>query len=308
MIANYLLVTAAKDEIQFLPQLVESVMRQTLRPILWIMVDDGSEDGTAALMDAIAYQHTWVKVIHRGKGPRHGLRYALALREGFNFAEDLCSRRNVDYGYLGLVDADVALEPAYFERLILEFKRNPRLGLASGGIYHYDENDDLVLEVHRTDWPRGPQRLWRRECYEQIGGQPVAKSADSVGNVKVRYAGWEMRSFREIQAIARATGTSRGHWAHCVYAAESAYYLHYHPVLVIMKAVAFLWHSPHYGIVPFVGTYLREWIFQGSRCEEAIVQDYYGRQRLREYWEYVVARLLGRKAKFEIHWQEELVK
>ena len=307
MDANYLLVTAAKNELQQLPKLIESIIGQTLRPAIWMLVDDGSEDGTSSLVDSIAHQHSWIRVIHRDKGPHHGLRYSMALREGFEKAQEICAESNIDYQYLGLVDADMVLEPEHFEKFIAEFERNPRLGLACCGIYHRDDQGNLILEAYRSDWPRGGQRVWRRACYEQIGGQPIAKSADSVGNAKVRSTDWEMRNFPQIRAVARASGTTKGHWAHCVYAAESAYYLCYHPVLVVMKALLYLWRSPHYGIVPFVIGYLKEWISRRPRCTEVAVQDYYGKQRLQEYWQYGLAHLLRRPPNFKIYWQDRSI-
>lgn len=307
MSTNYLLVTAAKNEIERLPKLIKSVTAQTVRPVIWVLVNDGSNDGTDQLMDEVALQHSWIFVVHREPGPHHGLRYTYALRQGFDYAKELCASQQLTYEYLALVDADMILEENFFEKLIAKFAVNPSLGLASSGVYHYDEKKNLVLEGYRADWPRGAPRIWRQGCYEQAGGQPIAKSADSVANVKAKDAGWEISNFHEIKAIARASGSTKGHWAHCVYAAESAYYLHYHPILVVMKALVFLWRFPHYGIVPFVVSYLKEWISRAPRSTEVAVQDYYGQQRLKEYWQYITARLFRRQAPFDIHWQEQQV-
>jgi glycosyltransferase involved in cell wall biosynthesis len=303
---NYILVTSAKNEEALLPQLINSVVNQNKLPTIWVIVNDGSHDKTENIIIEASQKHLWIRLLSRNDGPHHGLRYSEALREGFDLAIQICQQENKTYSYLALIDADMSVQPDHFEKMVAYLKENPALGLASCGIYYYNQQGHLMLEPCRLDWPRGPQRLWRRECYEQSGGQPIAKSADSVGNVKAKSAGWQIACLTDVVGIVhRKTGSTKGYWNHCKYAAESAYYLHYHPLLVLLKMFLFMFQRPHYGFLPFSITYFSQWLQGAVRCQDEFVKQYYSKERPKEYYRYLKQLVKGRPSALSISWRDK---
>ena len=63
---RYVVVTPVRDEVLYIEKTIEAVGRQTILPAEWIIVDDGSTDGTGELLDRRAGEHGCIKVIHRG--------------------------------------------------------------------------------------------------------------------------------------------------------------------------------------------------------------------------------------------------
>ena len=59
----YALVTSAKNEEGYIEKTIQSVISQTIRPIRWIIVDDGSSDHTTEIANAYANRHPWMVVV-----------------------------------------------------------------------------------------------------------------------------------------------------------------------------------------------------------------------------------------------------
>ena len=51
---NYVLITPARNEAAFIEQTIESVVAQTARPAKWVIVSDGSTDGTDEIVGRYA--------------------------------------------------------------------------------------------------------------------------------------------------------------------------------------------------------------------------------------------------------------
>jgi len=159
---NYILVTPAKNEEKSLPSVIDSVLNQTILPKLWVIVDDGSTDKTPEILDNFSKKYEWIKVVRLLKGPRDKyLHYAYVCRVGFETAIKYCEDNKILYDFVALLDADTILEEKYFEKLIDEFKKDPSLGIASGGIY-YRKKKRLIYE-HTLNYPRGTGRIWSKK-------------------------------------------------------------------------------------------------------------------------------------------------
>ena len=163
---RYVLITPCRDEAPYLPATIESVAAQTLQPALWIVVDDGSTDDTPRILEAAAAVHPYLRVVRctdrgeRAVGP--------GVIEAFN-----AGLRTIDlseFDYVCKFDADLELPPRYFERLIEEMERVPRLGAVSGKMFLRDEAGHLHHERRGDDHAAGPTKFYRRECFLDIGG------------------------------------------------------------------------------------------------------------------------------------------
>jgi len=158
----YILITPAKNEEKYLLNVAESVISQTLRPALWVIVDDGSTDNSPDIIKNLKKHHDWIQSVRLPEHPRDiTFHYSYVCRNGFTDAIEYCSKNGIDYDFIGLLDADTCLTEPYFEHLVSAFEKNPRLGIASGGIY-YDRNGKLPCMRIMEKYPAGTGRLRNR--------------------------------------------------------------------------------------------------------------------------------------------------
>src|SRR5688572_8101054 len=62
---RYVLISPCRDEAKFMRVTLDSVIKQTVRPALWIIVDDGSTDATPEILAKYSSEHPWIKVVKR---------------------------------------------------------------------------------------------------------------------------------------------------------------------------------------------------------------------------------------------------
>jgi biofilm PGA synthesis N-glycosyltransferase PgaC len=60
---TYVLVTPARNEAQFIESTIQSVVAQTMRPLKWVIVSDGSTDGTDEIVSRYAVAHEWIELL-----------------------------------------------------------------------------------------------------------------------------------------------------------------------------------------------------------------------------------------------------
>ena len=290
---SYILATPAKNEEKNLPKLIQSVVEQTIKPLVWVIVDDGSTDNTLNIIKRAREQYEWIQSIQLGTHKRDlSKHYAIVCNESFNFALKYCEIRHLEYDYIGLLDADMILEREFYSKLIREFEKNPRLGIASGSVY-YDINGKLTIEKDRDDMPLGGIRLWRRECFEDTGaGFYIGYSPDAVSNVLAKLRGWETRRFDEIRAIqTRRTSSAEGLWKGYKYHGESAYFRNYHPLFALVKGIKYLLEKPHYIGIAYLYGYLSFFIKRAEKIENEEIRNYYFHQKYKEAMEYYMNKL-----------------
>jgi len=281
----YILVTPAKNEQESLPSVAESVLKQSILPQLWIIVDDGSVDETPRIIIELTKKHPWIHTIRLPPRPRDiTFHYAFVCKQGFDYALHYCIEKQIPFGYIGLLDADTRLTDTYFEHLISAFERDPRLGIASGGIYY--ESDGKLQWINDLEKdPVGTGRLWRRECFSDSGGYTVEPSPDSISNIKAILHGWKIQSFREIIAVqTRPTSGAEGVWKGYIINGKNAYYLNKHPLLVFLNFIDFSRQKPHYIGIAYVYGYLRGIIRRDKKIDDEEIKEYYWNTRIREYF------------------------
>lgn len=181
-----LIITPAKDEAEYIQKTIASLENQTFRPAMWVIVNDGSSDATGALADEAAAKHDWIKVIHRPSGTQR--RVGPGVIEAFYVG--LESEDTSQFDFVMKMDADIEIKPGYFENLICRFRANPTLGTASGKCW-VPVDDELVLERTSDEFSHGVAKLFRRECFEQIGGFVREVMWDGIDCHHCRMHGWE---------------------------------------------------------------------------------------------------------------------
>ena len=286
----YILVTPAKNEGENLAMNINSIANQTLKPAVWVIVDDGSTDNTPQIIGASKKKHTWLKSIRLSESPRDlSIHYASVCITALNYAIDYCKRNNIEYKYIGTVDADINLEKAYFENLIHEFEKDPKLGIASGGTWVSVKGKEVQLQL-REDIPSGGHRLWRKKCFEETGGYSLTYAADSVSNIKAKLRGWNVKRFEDYKATqTRRTSSAEGLWNGWKTNGAAAYYLEVHPLFAILRTIRYLFKKPYYiGLAYLVG-YSHSIITRKPQTDDEEIRYYNRYIRPREvrdfYWD-----------------------
>ncbi len=183
------IVSPVRDEEATLARTIACVRRQTLAPVRWVVVDDGSRDATPRILEAAAREIPWMRVVRR---PDRGHRkVGGGVIEAFEAGR---ARIDVPYDFIAKLDADLEFSPRYLERLITHFQRDPKLAAASGKVFRR-EDGNLVEEFMIDEMVAGQFKLYRRDAFQAIGGFVPAVMWDGIDFHRARMAGFRTASF-----------------------------------------------------------------------------------------------------------------
>ncbi len=293
---NYVLITPARNEAALIGRVIESVAAQTVRPVRWIIVSDGSTDGTDDIVRRHAEQHPWIELLRM---PEHRDRQFAAKANAFNAAYARVRADGTDYDVIGNLDADITVEPGYFEFLLGRFAANPRLGVAGTPFVDVGADAGDHTYAHRfaqCEHVSGACQLFRRACFEEVGGYvPVPGGAiDWIAVTTARMRGWETRTFTEQRTWHhRKLGTGNHHaWIVRFHYGRKAYYVGGHPVWAMLRGVHQLRQRPYVvGGLLFITGFLWSAVKRTPRAVTPELMAFHRQeqmQRLRGGW-----RLLG---------------
>ena len=259
-----LVVTPARNEADHLPAVIDAMVAQTQRPALWLIVDDGSTDDTAAVAERAAEKHAWIRVLRRADRGRRKL--GGGVIEAFDAG---LASAGIEYDFVAKMDADVTVGPRYLERALELFANDDELGALSGKVYRH-EGDELVEEFMIDEMVAGQWKLYRRECFEAIGGFVREVMWDGIDFHEARRQGWKARSVEhpDLRIVHhRLMGSSdrnvlvgRLRWG------RGQWFLGSHPLYVLASAVFRMHERPRFvgGLLIALG-YLGAWWRQDRR-------------------------------------------
>jgi biofilm PGA synthesis N-glycosyltransferase PgaC len=241
---RYIIITPARNEGKYIQKTIESIVSQTLHPERWIIVDDGSADNTGRIIEEAARQHSWIMVLHRAdRGFRRaGGGVMEAFYEAYKLIED------EPWQFLVKLDGDLSFGPHYFEKCFEVFRVEPRLGIG-GGLVCANLNERIDEEFRDPAFHvRGPTKIYRRECWQEIGGLIRMTGWDTFDGIKANMLGWSTRTFPDIKLIHhRPTGGAYGAWSNWTKNGLANYIVGYHPLFMFLKCVRRFCQKP-YGI------------------------------------------------------------
>jgi biofilm PGA synthesis N-glycosyltransferase PgaC len=275
---KYVIITPVHNEESYIRFTLDSVVAQTVKPEQWIIVDDGSADNTANIIQEYAKRNAWIKQVTLPvEGSREvGARVVRIFYEGYRLIE-------ADYNFIVKLDGDLSFDPDYFERLLGKFAEDPRLGIA-GGVLYIPVGNQWRLEKVPADHVRGATKVYRKACFDEIGGLPLVNGWDGIDEWRAQMRQWKTRSFNEmIVHHLRPTGASSGKWGGSIKAGEYAYFMGY-PWLVILARSLYRNLSGH---PPFVmGTalfwgYMKSWLAHKPQFDDAEVIAFMRRKQMR---------------------------
>ena len=203
---KYVLITPARDEAQHIEGTIQSVIKQTVRPLKWVIVSDGSTDGTDDIVRKYTLDNPWIELVRTPeRRERHFAGKVHAFNAGYARLNEL------EYAAIGNLDADISFDEDYFSFLLGKLVDDPKLGLvgtpfrdASSAVYDY--------RFTNIDHVSGACQLFRRECFEAVGGYVPVKGGciDHIAVLTARMKGWKTRTFTEKASMHhRAMGTAQ---------------------------------------------------------------------------------------------------
>ena len=230
---SYVLMTAAYNEEAFVETTITSVLHQTVLPKTWVIVSDGSTDRTEEIVEHYARQHAFIRFLKltRPAGRSFGSK-GIALQKGNRLIE------GASFEFIGNIDADIEVEPSYFEALMDHIEGNPRLGLAAGWVYEKQGGEFRSRAINRPDSVPHAAQLVRRECYRAIGGYSVFKygGEDWYAQQSAKMHGWDAQTIPSLRVFHhRHTGAASNSFRNQFRSGRVAYLLGSNPVFECFK-------------------------------------------------------------------------
>jgi glycosyltransferase involved in cell wall biosynthesis len=189
----YVLITPARNEAEFIELPLKSMVAQTVLPVRWVIVSDGSTDGTDDIVKKYAAEYKWIELVRMPEhAERHFAGKVYAFNAGYARVKDL------KYHIIGNLDADISFGQNHFEFLLSKFADNPLLGVA-GTAFVEDSAVAYNYVFVNAEHVSGQCQLFRRECFEEIGGYMPIKGGgiDWTAVTTARMKGWKTRTFTE---------------------------------------------------------------------------------------------------------------
>lgn len=226
---RYLLVTPCRNEAEYLEKTIASVAAQTLLPSRWVIVDDGSSDGTTEILAEAARRHGFIEVVRREDRGRRAV--GPGVVDAFYAGLEAVDLGHFDY--LCKLDADLELPPGYFETVVKEFERDAYLGTLSGKLY-YRHGGRLLSERIGDENSVGAAKFYSTHCFQDIGGFVRGVNWDGIDGHMCRLKGWIARSeeqpglrivhLRQMGSSQKSLWTGRLRWGGGKYFMGSALY------------------------------------------------------------------------------------
>jgi glycosyltransferase involved in cell wall biosynthesis len=271
----YALISPCRNEEIYMRKTLESVVAQTRKPDLWVIVDDGSTDKTPTILADYAAKYDWIKVItkpnrgHRAVGP--------GVVEAFYFGME--HFRIDDCEFICKLDLDLDLPKGYFEELIKRMHDNPRIGSCSGKPYFQNSAGIMVSEKCGDEMSVGMTKFYRVTCFNAIGGFVREVMWDAIDCHKSRQLGWVACSWDDEELRfehLRPMGTSQkgvltGRMRH----GYGQYYMGSDPLYFTATAIYRLAHPPYLigGLATWVG-YMRAWLSRQEQHDDVELRKY----------------------------------
>jgi glycosyltransferase involved in cell wall biosynthesis len=287
---RYVLISPARNEEAFLENTLKSVVAQTILPLRWVIVSDGSTDRTEAIATRYCERYRWINLVTR---PPRDVRDFAGKVSAFNAGFDTI--KHLDFDIVGSLDADLSFVPDYFEFLLSKFVDDPQLGVA--GCPFSEQGVTYDYAFSSVEHVSGACQMFRRECFRQIGGYVPLKGGgiDVVAVLMSRMKGWRTRTFPERVCIHhRPMGSANDgtKFAANYKLGQRAYRLGFHPVWQLCRSAYQMTRPPYVagGVALGMG-YFWAMLSRSERAVSPEVVAFQGRDQMKRLRAFVGARI-----------------
>ena len=267
MAQRIVIISPVRNEGEYFESTLRSMASQTLRPLLWIIVDDGSTDNTYELAASYEKRHSWIRVVRK---PDRGARaVGPGVVEAFNFG--LANAGAVESDFICKMDGDISFDSGYFETLVAKFEADPRLGAASGKPF-IRVNGRLVPEKTSDEMVAGQINFYRRECFHAIDGFVPEVHWDGIAFHRARMEGWRTASFHDeglrfehlrlMGSSDKGIITGRKRWG------KGQYFIGTHPLYLLAITIYRAFERPFFVGGLFIGVGYLQAAIRGDRRYE----------------------------------------
>lgn len=295
---SYVLITPARNEATLIEGAIKSVIAQSVLPLEWVIVSDGSTDGTDEIVAKYAADHPWITLLRM---PERKERHFAGKVHAFETGR--ATLKSTSYDVIGSLDADITFGNDYFAYLLSKFAGNPMLGVA--GTPFTEGNSTYDFRFSSVEHVSGACQLFRRQCFESIGGYTPIKGGgiDLVAVVTSRMKGWQTRTFTERVCFHHrkmGSGANRGlklsfKWG------QADYRLGGHPVWELFRCFYQMSRPPYIvgGLVCLAGYYCA---FLGRRPRDVSNEfvDFRGREQTGRLKSFLAKSLRLNRATFQL--------
>ena len=268
-----LIISPVRNEEQYLLKTIESMLLQSIRPTLWIIVDDGSSDDTYKIAKSAAQNHEWIMVRSRkDRGCRK-----VGGGEVEAFYDGLQQVKHERFDFIMKLDGDIVLKPRHLEELLNRFRDDPNLGIASGWIKR---------EKPKMFAPVGPAKVYRFSCFQQIGGLVSTIGWDGIDSYEAMKNGWETQVFwgndLEIDHLRKMGSSQKGLLHGRFRDGQACYNGCYHPVYFMARIIKLCMHYPYFvGGAAGLWGYIESWLTRKPRHGDAEFRKFVRRFQVR---------------------------
>ncbi|WP_347373178.1 glycosyltransferase family 2 protein [Aequorivita sp. Q41] len=186
---NFYIIIPAHNEEAYLKKMLQSIVEQTILPKKVIVVNDASTDGTQNIIQQFSETYPFIESVFHNSENTHepGSKVVNAFYKGFEIVD-------TNFDFIGKFDADLILPTNYFEKVLELFSLNEKTGIAGGNLYIEKESGWEYEAISKKTKVRGPIKLYRKKCFEDIGGLKKSIGWDTVDELLAQYHGWEIKT------------------------------------------------------------------------------------------------------------------
>jgi biofilm PGA synthesis N-glycosyltransferase PgaC len=292
------MVTPVREDAGQLDDLAATVRAQERRPALWVIVDDGSSDDTAARLRRLRARDPWIHAMTLPRTPQgEPRRRDLVVTMGFRRASELAEAEGIDHRYVVNLDPDLRCPPQLVAELVERSERDRSVGIASCTIQ--EVADDGRAERRRDvidGLPRADLRVWRRACVEEVGMQPAPRWAETTG-IRARNRGWLTPVFEDLVVEAARPGVLRHAWQGFRSEGAESWEVGLHPLVLAHQAMAASVQDRDLRGVAILAGYVEAAISGQRRSRDPEVREYFGEDLLKQQARTLLSRMpvVGRR-------------
>jgi len=238
---RYIIISPVKNEEEYIETTITSMKNQKLQPLKWVIVNDGSTDKTKEIIELHSKDYNRIVLLDRknvNDKRKRGKGVVEAFYDGFELI------KNLDFDFIVKLDGDLKLDTNFFEKIIDRFDNDPKLGIASG-VSYIQKRGKWVPERASKGFTYGETKVYRKRCFEEIGGIVPSMGWDGIDHIKAVMHGWKAIGFDDIIFYhLRPQGKGTGRLKAAYEEGICCYFMGYHPLFFILRSFKIMMFYP----------------------------------------------------------------